>query len=183
MSWWQLNLQEVFHHIIKIVLKKTEFLPLACACHIIEHASVLTGPKGQLVTKITVLLSSTCDGSIALSDEASNLVCSNPTFRKSCAHHSIPDALSHRCFVYRVQKMCASWFRVCPPCPFGTRPVATGRAFRGSASHNFWAPSNFIVPRKICLKHIIKTKNFPPPRMHLASNFKTWLRAWLEISW
>jgi len=55
------------------------------------------------------------------------------------------------------------------------RPVATGE-------HSRAAHLKFFVPRKICSKHIIKTRNFllrnvfaPPP------NLNTWLRAWLHL--
>jgi len=41
-------------------------------------------------------------------------------------------------------------------------PVATG-AFGGSAPLNFFcAPKNFVAPRKVCFKHIVKAKIVPP---------------------
>jgi len=35
-------------------------------------------------------------------------------------------------------------------------------AFGGSAPQIFLYPANFVVPRKLYFKHIIKTKIFPP---------------------
>jgi len=40
---------------------------------------------------------------------------------------------------------------------------------------------NFVVPKKFCLRHIIKTKIFLPLKLIFPPNFKTWLRACLTI--
>ena len=66
---------------------------------------------------------------------------------------------------------------------FGTSSNQTrshGGAFGGSSPPNYFcAPPNFLVPRKICFKNMIKTKIVPPLKIYFAPpNIKTWLQAW-----
>jgi len=59
--------------------------------------------------------------------------------------------------------------------------LATPRSHGGICLLNcFCAPSNLVVPRKICFKRIIK-KIFPRIMYFCSPNLKTWLRVCLEL--
>ena len=43
-------------------------------------------------------------------------------------------------------------------------------------------PPDFVAPRKICFKHIVKARIFPPLKMYCAPpNLQTWLRACADV--
>ena len=44
----------------------------------------------------------------------------------------------------------------------------------------FWATKNFVAPRKISFKHIIKQKSCPWKMHFVSPNFKTWPQAYIQ---
>ena len=53
-----------------------------------------------------------------------------------------------------------------------TRAVATGRGIRGQNPQVFVPLPNFVVSRKICLKHIVKTKILSPKNVFSPKTLK-----------
>jgi len=62
--------------------------------------------------------------------------------------------------------------------PVTTGPIATvGEHSKAVPSKFCGVPSNFVVPRKFVIKHVIKNKSLVPLKMYLSlPNLKNWLR-------